>query len=212
MIAVIFATRREAAGFLALSGQDLVRDGTPAVFIHRRRDMVTLVSGMGPAAAAAAAKVAVETHGAERLINAGICGALHTGPPWLPGTVFAVKRTRTVDWRGSAPSRAVDCDCEGWAALPTAELVTRSRPVFEAGLRQKLAAWGMLVDMEGGAIAAFAHERRVPCTLIKGITDGAGEGGRDDLHRRLDDVSRRIADVLAAELLSKEIQCQFQRR
>ena len=68
----------------------------------------------------------------------------------------------------------------------------------------------MLVDMEGGAIAAMARAQGVPCTLIKGITDGAEEGGRDDLHRRLQSVSRRIAEVLAAGLLNREAQCDVQ--
>ena len=205
MIGVIFATRREAAPFLALAGQARIHDGIPAVFGQGGcPGMITLVSGMGPTAAASATRAAIEEHGVERLVNAGICGALQTGPPWLPGAVFAVTHARTVDGQRAAPSCAVDCDCHGWHKLPTAALVTRPRPVFDAGLRQELARWGMLVDMEGGAIAAFARERGVPCTLIKGITDGAEEGGRDELHRRLDGVSGRIARILAAGLLNRE--------
>ncbi len=208
MTAILFATHREAAPFLELSGHRLLRAGPPAVFgLPAACRMLTLVSGMGPAAAKAAARCAVEEHGARRLVNAGICGALRTGPPWLPGAVFAVKRARTADGRGTAPSPAVDCDWRRWPSLPTADLVTRPSPLFDARLRRKLARWGMLVDMEGGAIAAMARALGVPCTLIKGITDGAEAGGRDELHRRLESVSRRIAEVLAAGLLSRETPC-----
>lgn len=211
MTAIIFATYREAAPFLELTGHRLLRKGPPAVFgLPAPCRLRTLVCGMGPAAAKAAARSAVEEYGARRLINAGICGALRTGPPWLPGAVFAVKRARTANGQGTAPSMAVDCDWRRWPSLPTADLVTRPSPVFDAGLRRKLARWGMLVDMEGGAIAAMARAQGVPCTLIKGITDGAEEGGRDDLHRRLQSVSRRIAEVLAAGLLNREAQCDVQ--
>ena len=205
MTVVIFATDREAAPFLALAGQQRLKQGRPAIFGRRNRGgMVTLVSGMGPKAAREAARTAIEECGARRLVNAGVCGALHSGSPWLPGTVFAVQHARSVENQTSAPSRAIDCDCSGWYRLPTAELVTRSHPLFDAALRKKLARWGTLVDMEGAAIAALAHDRGLPCTLIKGITDLATEGGRDDLHRRLVSVSRRIAEVLATGLISTE--------
>ena len=60
MTGVIFATRREAVPFLALAGQERIQDGTPAVFGRgTRQGMITLVSGMGPAAAAAAARAAI---------------------------------------------------------------------------------------------------------------------------------------------------------
>lgn len=207
MTAIIFATAKEAAPFLDLTGHHLLREGPPAVFgLSTRRRMLTLVCGMGPAAAEAAARVAVKEHGARRLVNAGICGALRTGPPWLPGAVFAVKRALTADGQGTAPSGAIECDCRGWTHLPLAELVTRPCPVFDAGLRRKLARWGTLVDMEGAAIAAIAKARGVPCTLIKGITDGADADGRDALHRRLGSVSARIAEILAAGLLSRGAQ------
>ncbi len=206
MTAVIFATAREAAPFLTLAGQPPCEKGSRPAILGRqdRSGVVTLISGMGPEAARAATLTAIEECGARRLVNAGICGALHSGSRWEPGAVFAVERARTIEDQASAPSRVIDCDRSGWAHLPVADLVTRARPLFDGALRTKLSRWGALVDMEGAAIAALAHDRGLPCTLIKGITDLATEGGRDDLHRRLDSVSSRIAEVLAAGLMPTE--------
>ncbi len=202
MTAVIFATDREAAAFIALADQQILREEKPTIF--GRRDgcngLVTLISGMGPAAARLAARTAIEGWGAGRLINAGICGALRSGPNWLPGRVFAVANVRTVGSQPGSPSRPIACDPGYWSHLPLADLVTRPRPLFDAGLRKKLTRWGDLVDMEGAAIAEVAHDMKLPCTLIKGVTDLATEGARADLHRRLAGVSRRIAGILVAGL------------
>lgn len=207
MIAVIFATAKEAAPFLHLTGQQRLTARQPAIFGRRDHNGIfTMISGMGPAAARVAACTAVEAHGAERLVNAGICGALRSVPPWLPGAVFAVARARAIGGTAHTLTNAIDCDRRTWDQLPAADLVTTPRPLFDTGLRQKLARWGTLVDMEGAVIAEWANDQGLPCTLIKGITDFATEGGRADLQRRLASVSRRIAEVLAAGLmLSKKI-------
>ena len=212
MIGVIFATEKEAAPFLALTGQRRPRDGCPAIWGNPDGDGIfTMISGMGPASARVAAHNAIKTHGAQRLVNAGICGALRSDPPWLPGAVFAVSRARRIGSRALTPSRAVSCDDKAWYRLPSAELVTTPTPVFDAQRRLQLARWGALVDLEGAAIAAVASAAGLPCTLIKGITDFASEGGRADLQRRLARVSRRIAEVLAAGLAApenKDMQCE----
>ena len=203
MNAVIFATAREAAPFIALADQQPLREEVPAIFGRRdgRNGWVTLISGMGPSAARLAARTAIEDWGVGRLINAGICGTLRSGPAWRPGKVFAVATVCTVDNPPSPPSGPITCDPHTWVHLPPADLVTRSSPLFDAGLRKQLARWGDLVDMEGAAIAEMARDNGLPCTLIKGITDLATEGGRADLHRRLTGVSRRIAEILAGGLM-----------
>jgi adenosylhomocysteine nucleosidase len=201
MTGVIFATFMEAAPYVQLAGHRRLREETPALFGRPRDErLFTLVSGMGPQAASAAARYAVEDRGAGRLINAGICGALRSGPHWKPGRVFVVSRAHLAESRGNQAFTAVDCDAAAWHHLPAADLITRRTPLFDTGERNTLARRGALVDMEGAAIAAYAHERGLPCTLIKGITDFADEAGREDLHMRLADVSRRIAGILAARL------------
>ncbi len=202
MTGVIFATAREAGPYLKMMRSKPLKHRRPAIFQHRNQPaLVTLISGMGPAAAEVAARTAIDDWGVERLVNAGICGALRSGGPWRPRGVFAVRHARTASHKTCKPSRAITCTPGVWDKLPKADLVTLSRPLFDVVLRRKLARWGALVDMEGAAIAKLAHDRRLPCTLIKGITDRATEGARADLHRRLVEVSGRIAKILAVGLM-----------
>ena len=163
-------------------------------------NVFAIIGGMGPEAAKVATQRAIEDYGARRLVNAGICGALRTGRAWVPGAVFVINQAIAIDLTTLAPTGAVDCDGQAWDCLPTANLVTCDRPLFDSGLRDELASWGALVDMEGAAVAAVARDKGRPCTLIKGITDFAAEGERIELHRRLANVSRQIAEVLVAGL------------
>lgn len=201
MTGVIFATVKEAAPFIYLSGQRRQKDRLPVLFAGRGHDdLFTIISGMGPAAARAAASTAIADHGARQLLNAGICGALRNGSPWRPGAIFAVSRATAIDLAAMAPARTIACDRQAWDRLPAADLVTCDQPLFDPERRDQLAAWGALVDMEGAAVASVARDRGLPCTLIKGVTDLADAGGRADLHRRLESVSRQIAKILVAGL------------
>jgi adenosylhomocysteine nucleosidase len=201
MTGVIFATLREAAPFLGLTGQRHEDRVWPAFYANQPSGgVVTIISGMGPGAAGYAARAAIADHGVHRLVNAGICGALRPGADWMPGAVFVVKRVTAVDFTAGSQTSAFDCSRQTWQRLPIADLVTCDRPLFDAGLRDKLAAWGALVDMEGASVAAAARDGGVPCTLIKGITDFAAEGERAGLHRRLEGVSCQIAEILWAGL------------
>lgn len=201
MTGVIFATVREAAPFLHLTGQRQKEQPLPAFYRDQHSDgVLTIISGMGPKAAGVAARAAIADYSVRRLVNAGICGALRSGSDWMPGAVFIVNRATTVDFTAGSRIGAFDCDCQSWHRLPAADLVTCDRPLFDAGLRDRLAVWGALVDMEGAAVAAVASDGSIPCTLIKGITDFAAKGERAELHRRLDGVSRQIAEILLAGL------------
>ena len=205
MTGVIFATDKEAAPFLKLSGQHRLGDGSAAIFHNPVHEgFFTMICGMGPAAAKAAAQSAIVERGAQRLVNAGICGALQSDPLWRPGAVFTVSRARAIDGREGILSKALVCDTRAWPQLPSADLVTTPAPLFNANRRNVLARWGALVDMEGAAIAGVAKAEGLPCTLIKGITDFADEAGRNDLQRRLAGVSRRIAEVLGAVLMAPQ--------
>ncbi len=205
MIGVLFATVREAAPFLDLIGQRQREQPLPLFYSDLKSDgLLTVISGMGPKAAGAAARLAIEDYGVRRLVNAGICGALRTGSDWVPGGVFVVRRASAIDLAYGSQTGALDCDRLAWHCLPAADWVTCDRPLFNAELRGQLAAWGALVDMEGASVAAVARDGGVPCTLIKGITDFAAEGERASLHRRLEGVSRQIAKILLAGLNHSE--------
>jgi nucleoside phosphorylase len=54
--------------------------------------------------------------------------------------------------------------------------------------------------MEGAAVARVAQRYRIPCAMLKGISDHANETGRKDVARCIDTVAARIANALVDEL------------
>jgi nucleoside phosphorylase len=202
MIGLIFATRREAAPFLALSRSEPLDDGPwPLYEITLAAPVLVAVSGMGKIAAAAACQHLIREQRVSRVINAGVCGALQTGETFQPGALFEIVTVVEGD-HGTKDRAAPEEHCPGtWSArLPKARLVTCDRPVFDAGHRLRLAAKGDLADMEGAAVARVAALFRTPWTLIKAVTDGAGAGDRETLLYNLDRVSKILADHLWKEI------------
>lgn len=200
MIAILLATRDEAAPLLTALQAEKLADAPFEThwFAARRRRPAGLIviTGMGPAAAAAAARHVLDVHQVRHLVNAGICGALREGV--APG---AVHRIATVADEGAV---ATPLDLKAALPLgndlPAARLVTVSAPVFGGERRSRLAGVADLVDMEGHAIAGVAAARGIPCALIKGVSDLATDQGRSDLQRNLQPVSKLIADQVLSGL------------
>ncbi|MCL5279641.1 MAG: putative 4-hydroxybenzoate polyprenyltransferase [Planctomycetes bacterium] len=223
MIALLVATRDEAASLLdALQAQKL--GDTPFEthwFPARRRRPAgfVIITGMGPAAAAAAARHILTTQKVQHLFNAGVCGALRAG--FEPGGVYHIMSAADGDAlllrsageeRGQstflpenhpaarAEEEKVECPLLPFFDLPAARLTSVSEPVFGDARRTRLAAAADLLDMEGHAIADAAARHGIPCTLIKGVSDLALDGSREDLHRNLRPVSQAVAERLMGGL------------
>ncbi|NQT88306.1 UbiA family prenyltransferase [bacterium] len=189
MTCILVATPMEAAPLITLLSAQPIPD---APFETHRfgADGWLVISGIGPARAAKAAEHAIAVHGATRIINAGICGAL--SDTFEPGTVLTV-----------ATADATPC-CP-WGALRAVRLATVEEPIFQDDLRRALAETADIVDMEGHAIAAVCERHGVPCTMVKGVSDFANEGGRDVLQQNIASVSARVAQVVVAGLAPKRI-------
>lgn len=202
MIGLIFATRREAEPFLAVSRSAPLDDGPlPLYEIALAAPVRVAVSGMGKIAAAAACQYLIREKGVSHVINAGVCGALQTGEAFRPGALFEI--VSVVEGDHGTKDRAAPeehCPATWFARLPKARLVTCDQPVFDAGHRRRLAAKGDLVDMEGAAVARVAALFNTPWILIKAVTDGAGEGDRETLLNNLGRVSKILADHLWKEI------------
>ncbi len=197
MIAILFATRKEAAPFL--ERQRGVRQCLTPFEIHRcDGDILVCISGMGPAAAEAATRFVADAGDITAIVNAGICGALNNSERFEPAAVFRIRRTRP--WPAPASRVPRELASGPWVNLPSADLVTTTAPVFDDAIRMRLAATADLVDMEGDAVAGQAHAADLPCWIIKGVSDRAADGDRDLLHRNLAAVSTRIAGILARGL------------
>ncbi len=201
MIAVLIATRREADPLLTR----LEAETVPARPFDTWRFAaggggLIVVSGMGCAAARQATAYALDQPGVCRIVNTGICGSLRGHDP---GALFGV--TEVMDGQPDqtdGPASGIRVPAGPWADLARARLVTVLEPVFDVARRQRLAARADLVDMEGFAIARACRERRVPCHLVKGVSDGADAAGKEALHRNLPLVCEALAGAVAAGLLA----------
>lgn len=204
MIALVAATPREARPLIdALAAVEAPGAVFPTWKAEvgagdRLHQLRLLVSGVGKVAAAAATASVLSGKRIDRLINFGACGALLNRPDLVPGALCQVDRAVEGDrlGMGDRPPEAVDCRPVALRGLVPVDLVTVDRPVFSAESRSRLATLGQVVDMEGAAVARTAAWYGLPCTLLKGITDPAGEGDRHRLQANLDQVAAALAQKL----------------
>ncbi len=197
---LVYATRKEAEPAIqAIRGEPAGQ--LSGLFTGRMpgsaRKLLLLITGMGPKAAHRAMLGLFAAMPVSGVINLGIAGSLH--PRLGIGQLCAIGHADLEaggDLRG--PGRI---PLQPLPGLPRRSLVSVHTPVFDDARRSALAAAGAdLVDMEGAAVAWACRERRIPCRMIKGISDLAGTGGRQTLHENLPELSR----ALAAELFRRE--------
>ena len=201
MTVFLFATSAEARPFLErvtaakVLDQPFETHAYPAA--GRRAAGLVVISGMGPVRAAAATAYAITARGARRVINAGICGALHAGLQ----TGGLRRITAVINGDAAACGDAAPpldlATASPWATLPPARLATVTEPVFGGERRDRLAAAADVVDMEGWAVAQTCQRHHIPCLLFKGVSDMADTAGRDELQRNLAAVSDLLAQTLA---------------
>ncbi len=207
MIALLLATRDEAAPLLAALQAEKIADAPFETHWFaaqgRRPAGYVAITGMGPAAAAAAARQLIAERHVRCLINAGICGTLREDI--APGGIYRIASALDGDALLAGPSTPaapleLRTDPPLWNDLPGKRLASVSEPVFGGERRTRLAAMAELVDMEGHAVAGVAAGQGLPCILIKGVSDQACARGREDLQRNLRQVSQRVTERLLAGL------------
>jgi 4-hydroxybenzoate polyprenyltransferase len=98
------------------------------------------------------------------------------------------------------PAAGLPCGLSAWPELPTCRLASVSEPVFEDQRRGKLAEVADVVDMEGFAVARTCRRRGAALLMLKGVTDLANHSGKRDILRNIEEVSARLADVVAEGL------------
>jgi adenosylhomocysteine nucleosidase len=201
MMGIVFATEAEALPFLDLGGFEELASTPIRMLASARLPHRVVISGMGKVAAALATQWMIAECRPLRLVHAGICGALGDPARIRPGTVFRVTSASEGFPGPGVPSDSRECAHDLWRNLPTTALVTVEQPVFDDGLRAELRRFGELVDMEGAVVARVADLYGLPCSIIKGVTDFAGNGERPMLHARLPAVSAAIAQCLWEEMV-----------
>ncbi len=204
MIGIVYATRPEAAPFLLQTTAEPLATRPFSTFRtagDNHTPSIVIISGMGKVAAAMAATHLVLVHRASMLVNAGLCGRLTFDNRWSVGDLFRIDSAVEGDRdRFGRAAPAVVGNTRWFSVLEPARLVTCDRPVFDAAQRAQLAGIGELADMEGAAVARVARCYGSAWAMVKGISDGADETGRQDLVRNIDWVSGRIAEALVREL------------
>lgn len=81
-------------------------------------------------------------------------------------------------------------------------LVSSHYPIHLPELREKLAQYADLIDMEGYGVAHAAEHLGVPCRQWKVVTDFCNAQGPDMIEKLLNDVSKICADTVENRLNS----------
>lgn len=207
MIGILSATGREASPLLNRLGihrcpqhgdDSRVRCHYHVIPGH---DAVIMVSGIGVDAARKGTEQLITAHGATSILNTGICG-LVAGNHKV-GDIFRVSHTRFWD---DPKDDSWECGSGGFGDFPVGRLTTCAEAVFDPEQRAIIGQWGQLVDMEGAAVAETSAEYGIPVCLLKGVSDTAGEGGREMLMSNIDAVSEALAAVVWERLFTRGAQ------
>lgn len=203
MTGLLVATQKEAAPLIERLDATRIADEPMATYAFApagaRGGGEIVISGMGPAAAAAGAQYLIERRDADVVVNVGVCGAL--ADDFERGDLVQI--TGVVDGDrvlAGEPDRVVACAPGPWAYLEAQRLATVETPIFEADRREAIAPYAGVVDMEGLAVARACADCGVTLHMLKGVTDLADGRGKDDIQRNIASVSAALAEVVVAGL------------
>ena len=155
-------------------------------------ELPVLVTGAGKVNAAIAVASILADWSPTRVVNLGTAGALHDG---MTGThVIGTVIQHDLDDDALFALSGLHFGEPVHLAESGARLATGDAFVADAETRARLAERADLVDMEGYAVARAAIDAGVPVTLVKQVSDNAGEGAGGSWRQSVDD----CAEVLGA--------------
>lgn len=164
-------------------------------------ELPVLVTGVGKVRAASALSAVLARQRPSRIINLGTAGTLREG---LEGT-HVVGRVVQHDFDNESIFALTGEHFGAPIGLGADGPVLGSGDVFvdSRTKRAGLIAQGVdLVDMEGYAVAFTARQFGLPVTLVKEISDQAGEGSGRNWREALDACAERLGEWLRRELLA----------
>lgn len=163
-------------------------------------ELPVLVTGVGKVCAASALAAVLAKQRPSRIINLGTAGALHEG---LTG-VQIVGRVIQHDFDDEVISSLTGIHFGAPIDLGGAGPVLGSGDVFISGgpAREGLLARGVdLVDMEGYAVAKAAEDFGLEVSLVKIVSDGAGEEAGRTWKESMADCAERLGAWVRSEVL-----------
>lgn len=164
-------------------------------------ELPVLVTGVGKVRAAAALAAVLARQRPSRIVNLGTAGALREG---LEGT-HQVARVVQHDFDNAAIFSLTGQHFSPPIELGSEGAILGSGDVFVDSDDRRSALSGLgidLVDMEGYAVALTAKQFGLPVTLVKEISDRAGEGSGRAWRESVDACAERLGQWLRRELLS----------
>jgi adenosylhomocysteine nucleosidase len=170
-----------------------------AVHLHVH-ELPILVTGVGKVNAAIAVSTILGKHHPSRIVNLGTAGALRDG---LTGT-HVISTVIQHDLNDAAIFDLVGIHFGAPLSLDAGEgivLATGDRFVDKPELRELLAKDAHLVDMEGYAVARAARWAGIPVTLVKEVSDQAGEQAAKSWSETLDECAESLGAWVHAHLL-----------
>jgi len=170
-----------------------------AVHIHVH-ELPILVTGVGKVNAAIAVSTILAKHRPSSIVNMGTAGALRDG---ITGT-HVISTVIQHDLNDAAIFDLVGIHFGEPISLGSGEdivLATGDRFISEPEMREQLAKQAHLVDMEGYAIARAARAAGIPVTLVKQVSDQAGEQAAKSWSETLDECSASLGAWVQAHLL-----------
>ena len=188
---IIFATAREAAVTIKkLSAEKTQVSGDRYAFSEGE----ILICGMGLGVAGSSVSMAPTT--GYHWMNIGVAGSVD---PSLPvGTCCSIGRVALLRNDKQAHGGAFLLDPYGESSLYSSPVPMYMRPEVDAH--------SALVDMEGYAIARVAHERHVPLTMKKVVSDYCCQTSHADILSNIDRLSQRMAEEVVNMLLQESSQ------
>ncbi|MGI9136237.1 MAG: nucleosidase [Candidatus Nanopelagicales bacterium] len=170
-----------------------------AVHIHVH-ELPILVTGVGKVNAAIAVSTILGKHRPSSIVNLGTAGALRDG---VTGT-HVISSVIQHDLNDAAIFDLVGIHFGEPISVGSNSgtiLATGDRFISKPEVRERLAKEAHLVDMEGYAIARAARAAGIPVTLVKEVSDQAGEQAARSWTETLDACSASLGAWVHAHLL-----------
>lgn len=168
-----------------------------AVHLHIS-ELPVLVTGVGKVRAAASLAAVLARQRPSRLINLGTAGALRVGVQGtqIVGCVFQH------DFDDAAISALTGRSFGASIDLGTGPVLASGDAFISGGeARARLAVAADLVDMEGYAVASVAQQFGLEVTLVKDVSDRAGENAGKAWKQSVDDCAQRLGAWVRREVL-----------
>ena len=165
----------------------------------RNLGLPMLVTGAGKVNAAVAVATAINVARPSELINLGTAGGLKDN---VTGThIVSTVLEHDVDDAAIHAIAEVHCSLPINLSREGLILATGDRFIANAQDRQLLAVIADMADMEGYAIARAARAAGIPVTLVKEVSDQAGEQAAKSWTETLDECSASLGAWVHAHLL-----------